>query len=67
MSEHYACLCSVTSPAVVAARPNVATIITLAQEKGFDVSSAMAGVIVSMVKEDEDLGCGHAMTLVQVV
>jgi hypothetical protein len=41
--------------------------ITLAHEKGFDDPSTKAGVIVDWLKEDYDLGRGHAMALVHVI
>lgn len=40
--------------------------ITLAKEKGFDANTK-AGEIVSWLKEDFDLGHGHAMALVKVI
>ena len=41
--------------------------IDLAQEKGFDGPDVKAGVIVDWLKEDYDLGRGHAMALVHVI
>ena len=44
-----------------------AELITLAKEKGFDASDVKAGVIIEWLKEDFDLGRGHAMALVYVI
>lgn len=41
--------------------------IGLAHEKGFDAPSTKAGVIVDWLKEDFELGRGHAMALVHVI
>jgi hypothetical protein len=41
--------------------------IELAQEKGFDRPDVKAGVIVNWLKQDYDLGRGHAMALVHVI
>jgi hypothetical protein len=41
--------------------------ITLAKAKGFDDPNVKAGVIVAWLKEDFDLGRGHAMALVHVI
>lgn len=41
--------------------------IALAKAKGFDDPSTKAGVIVAWLKEDFDLGRGHAMALVHVI
>ena len=42
-------------------------LLTIAQEKGYDDPSVKAGVIVQWLKEDYDLGRGHAMALVHVI
>lgn len=44
-----------------------AEFITLAKAKGFDTSDVKAGVIIEWLKEDFDLGRGHAMALVHVI
>lgn len=41
--------------------------IALAKEKGFDDPDTKAGVIVSWLKEDFDLGHGHSMAIVHVI
>lgn len=41
--------------------------IALAHEKGYDDPSVKTGVIVAWLKEEFDLGRGHAMALVQVI
>ena len=41
--------------------------IALAKERGFDEPSVKAGVIVDWLKQDYDLGRGHAMALVHVI
>ncbi|WP_049563430.1 DUF4287 domain-containing protein [Nonomuraea sp. SBT364] len=41
--------------------------IALAKERGFDDPSVKAGVIVDWLKQDYDLGRGHAMALVHVI
>jgi hypothetical protein len=41
--------------------------IGIAHEKGFDNPDVKAGVIVDWLKEDYDLGRGHAMALVHVI
>jgi hypothetical protein len=41
--------------------------IELAHEKGYDAPAVKAGVIVDWLKEDYDLGRGHAMALVHVI
>ena len=41
--------------------------IALAKEKGLDGPDAKAGPIVEWLKEDFDLGRGHAMALVHVI
>ncbi|MER5998959.1 DUF4287 domain-containing protein [Nonomuraea angiospora] len=41
--------------------------IALAKERGFDEPSVKAGVIIDWLKQDYDLGRGHAMALVHVI
>lgn len=41
--------------------------IALAHEKGYDSPDTKAGVIVDWLKDDFDLGRGHAMALVHVI
>ena len=41
--------------------------IELAREKGLDGSDVKAGAIVDWLKQDYDLGRGHAMALVHVI
>lgn len=41
--------------------------IALAREKGFDDPSVKSGVIVAWLKEDFELGHGHAMAMVHVI
>jgi hypothetical protein len=41
--------------------------IDLAEQKGYDAPDVKAGVIVAWLKEDYDLGRGHAMALVHVI
>ena len=41
--------------------------IDVAKTKGYDQPSVKAGVIVSWLKADYDLGRGHAMALVHVI
>lgn len=41
--------------------------IALAKEKGFTDPSTKAGAIIDWLKEDFDLGRGHAMALVHVI
>ena len=41
--------------------------ISLAKKKGFDKPDTKAGVIVSWLKEEFNLGHGHAMALVHVI
>ncbi|MEV4072062.1 DUF4287 domain-containing protein [Nonomuraea fuscirosea] len=41
--------------------------IAAAKERGFDDPSVKAGVIVDWLKQDYDLGRGHAMALVHVI
>ncbi|MBG0831832.1 DUF4287 domain-containing protein [Planomonospora sp. ID67723] len=41
--------------------------IALAEERGFDDPSTKAGPIVEWLKQDYDLGRGHAMALVHVI
>ncbi|MCI2957576.1 DUF4287 domain-containing protein [Agromyces atrinae] len=42
-------------------------IVERAKQKGFDDPSVKAGVIVAWLKDDYDLGRGHAMALVHVI
>jgi hypothetical protein len=42
-------------------------LVDLAKERGYDDPSVKAGVIVDWLKEDYDLGRGHAMALVHVI
>lgn len=42
-------------------------LVALARKKGFDRLDAKAGAIVEWLKEDYDLGRGHAMALVYVI
>ena len=42
-------------------------LIALAKEKGFDDPDVKAGTIVDWLKEDFDIGRGHAMALVHVI
>lgn len=42
-------------------------LIALAKEKGFDAPEVKAGTIVDWLKEDFDIGRGHAMALVHVI
>lgn len=41
--------------------------IAMAKEKGFDDPAIKAGVIVDWLKQDFDLGRGHAMAIVHVI
>lgn len=41
--------------------------IALAKEKGFTDPSTKSGLIINWLKEDFDLGRGHAMALVHVI
>ena len=41
--------------------------IALAKERGYDAPGTKATVIVDWLKQDFDLGRGHAMALVQVI
>jgi hypothetical protein len=41
--------------------------IEVAEAKGYDAPDVKAGVIVDWLKEDYDLGRGHAMALVHVI
>lgn len=41
--------------------------IALAKERGFDDPAVKAGAIVEWLKQDFDLGRGHAMALVHVI
>jgi hypothetical protein len=42
-------------------------LIAQAHERGYDDPNTKAGVIVDWLKEDHDLGRGHAMALVHVI
>jgi len=42
-------------------------LVAIAQEKGYDDPAVKAGVIVEWLKEDYDLGRGHAMAIVHVI
>ncbi|MFF1878693.1 DUF4287 domain-containing protein [Leifsonia sp. NPDC058230] len=42
-------------------------LVTLAEERGYNDPAVKAGVIVDWLKEDFDLGRGHAMALVHVI
>jgi hypothetical protein len=42
-------------------------LIAHARERGYDDPTTKAGVIVDWLKEDHDLGRGHAMALVHVI
>jgi len=42
-------------------------LIKLAKEKGYDTPDTKAGVIINWLKEDFDLGRGHAMAIVYVI
>ena len=41
--------------------------VALAKERGYDAPGTKAGVVVDWLKQDFDLGRGHAMALVQVI
>ena len=41
--------------------------IAMAKEKGFDDPATKSGVIVDWLKQDFDLGRGHAMAIVHVI
>ncbi len=41
--------------------------IAMAKEKGYDDPTTKSGVIVDWLKQDFDLGRGHAMALVHVI
>jgi hypothetical protein len=41
--------------------------IKLAKEKGYDSPDIKAGVIITWLKEDFDLGRGHAMALAHII
>jgi uncharacterized protein DUF4287 len=41
--------------------------LAMATEKGYDAPETKAGTIVDWLKEDFDLGRGHAMALVHVI
>lgn len=42
-------------------------LIAMAKEKGFDDPATKAGVIVDWLKQDFDLGRGHAMAIVHII
>ena len=42
-------------------------LVALAHDRGYDDPAVKAGVIVDWLKEDFDLGRGHAMALVHVI
>jgi hypothetical protein len=42
-------------------------LVALAHERGYDDPAVKAGVIVDWLREDFDLGRGHAMALVHVI
>ena len=42
-------------------------LIAIAKEKGYDAPDTKAGTIVDWLKEDYDIGRGHAMALVHVI
>ncbi len=44
-----------------------AEFVAMAREKGLDAPDTKAAVIVAWLKEDYDLGRGHAMALVHVI
>ena len=44
-----------------------AEFVAMATEKGFDAPDTKAAAIVAWLKEDYDLGRGHAMALVHVI
>lgn len=41
--------------------------VALAKEKGFDKPTTKAGEIITWLKEDFDLGRGHAMAIVYII
>ena len=41
--------------------------IAMAKDKGFDDPATKAGVIVDWLKQDFDLGRGHAMAIVHII
>lgn len=41
--------------------------ITLAKAKGYDSPDTKAGVIIAWLKEEFDLGRGHAMAIVHII
>ncbi len=43
------------------------TFIALAKERGFDNPETKANTIITWLKEDFDLGRGHAMALVHII
>ena len=42
-------------------------LITLAKKKGFNKPDTKAGVIIDWLKEDFELGRGHAMAIVHII
>lgn len=42
-------------------------LLAVAQERGYDDPSVKAGVIIAWLKDDYDLGRGHAMAMVHVI
>ncbi len=42
-------------------------LIVIAEKKGFDKPDTKAGVIIDWLKEEYDLGRGHAMAMVHVI
>jgi hypothetical protein len=42
-------------------------LLALAHERGYDDPTTKAGMIVDWLKQDFDLGRGHAMAMVQVI
>jgi hypothetical protein len=42
-------------------------LVEIAREKGFDAPDAKAGAVVTWLKEDYDVGRGHAMALWHVI
>lgn len=42
-------------------------LLTVAQERGYDDPAVKAGVIIAWLKDDYDLGRGHALAMVHVI